>query len=133
MSLDFITDLTESTASGYTGILVIIDLLTKVAIYLHCRKDIDSPELPQMFFEHVICKCGIPDNVITDCGKELTSRFWNRVCSHLSINHMLSTTFHPQTDGQREQQNQTMELYLWPFSNYEQDNLVELLPLAEFA
>ena len=131
--MDFVTDLPESTASGYTGILVIVDRLTKMAIYLPCRKDIDSPELARMFFEHVICKRGVPDNIVTDRGKEFTSRFWNRVCSHLSINHRLSTAFHPQTDGQTERQNQTMEQYLRAFSNYEQDNWVELLPLAEFA
>ena len=131
--MDFVTDLPESTASAYTGILVIVDRLTKMAIYLPCRKDIDSPELARMFFEHVICKHGVPDNIITDRGTQFTSRFWNRVCSHMSINHRLSTAFHPQTDGQTERQNQTMEQYLRAFCNYEQDNWVELLPLAEFA
>jgi len=131
--MDFVTDLPASTASGYTGILVIVHQPTKMAIYLPCRKDIDSPELARMFFEHVICNWGVPDNIVTDCGKEFTSRFWKRVCSHLRINHRLSTAFHPQTDGQTERQNQTMEQYLPAFCNYEQDNWVELLPLAEFA
>jgi transposase InsO family protein len=133
VSMDFVTDLTESTTSRYTGILVIVDRLTKMAIYLPCRKDIDSPELARMFFEHVICKHGRPDNIVTDCGKEFTSQFWKRVCSHLSINQRLSTAFHPQTDGQTERQNQTMKQYLRAFCNYEQDNWVELLPLVEFA
>jgi hypothetical protein len=131
--MDFVMDLPESTASGYTGISVIVDRMTKMAIYLPCRKDINSPELAQMFFKHVICKHGVPDNIVTDRGKEFTSRFWKQVCSHLSINHRLSTTFHPMTDGQMERQNHTMEQYLRAFCNYEQDNWVELLPLAEFA
>jgi len=105
ITMDFVTDLPESTGSGYTGIAVIVDRLTKMAIYLPCRKDIDSPELARMFFEHVICKHGIPDNIITDRGPQFTSRFWDRVCSHLSIDHRLSTAFHPQTDGQTERQN----------------------------
>jgi hypothetical protein len=133
VTMDFVTDLPESTASGYTGILVIVDRLTKMAIYLPCRKDIDSPELARLFFEHVICKRGVPDNIVTDRGTQFTSRFWTRVCSHLSTDHRLSTAFHPQTDGQTERQNQTMEQYLRAFCNYEQDNWVELLPLAEFA
>jgi hypothetical protein len=45
----------------------------------------------------------------------------------------MSNAFHPQTDGQTERQNQTMEQYLRAFTNYEQDNWVETLPLAEFA
>jgi len=33
VTMDFVTDLPDSTASGYTGILVIVDRLTKMAIY----------------------------------------------------------------------------------------------------
>jgi len=133
ITMDFVTDLPEPTKSGYAGILVIVDRLTKQSIYLPCRKNIDSPELAHMFFEHVICKHHVSNNIVTDRGMQFTSRFWTRVCSHMSIEHRLSTAFHPQTDGQTERQNQTMEQYLRAFSNYVQDNWVELLPLAEFA
>ena len=51
----------------------------------------------------------------------------------MSIDHRLSTAFHPQTDGQTERQNQTMEQYLRAFSNYEEDEWAELHPLAVFA
>jgi hypothetical protein len=112
VTMDFVTGLPESTASGYTGILVIADRLTKMAIYLPCRKDINTPELARLIFEHIICKRGIPDNRVTDHGTQFTSQFWTRVCSHLSTNHRLSTAFHPQTNGQTERQNQTMEQYL---------------------
>jgi len=104
-----------------------------MVIYLPCRKAIDSPELARRFFEQVICKDGVPDNIVTDRRKEFTSQLWDRVCSHLSINLRLSTAFHPQTDGQTARQNQTMEQYIRAFCNYEQDNWVELLPLAELA
>jgi hypothetical protein len=57
----FCTDLPESTSSENTGILVIGDRLTKMAIYLPCRKDVDSPELARFFFEHVICKHARPN------------------------------------------------------------------------
>jgi len=54
VTMHFVPDLPESTASGYTGILVMMDRLTKIAIYLPCRKDIDLPELARLLFEHVI-------------------------------------------------------------------------------
>jgi hypothetical protein len=133
VTMDFVTDLPESTAVGYTGILIIVDRLTTMAIYLPCRKDIESPELARLFFEHVICMRGVLNIIVTDCGTQFTSRFWTRVCSHLSTDHRLPTAFHPQMDGQMERQNQLMEQYLRVFCNYEQDNWVELLPLAEIA
>jgi penicillin V acylase-like amidase (Ntn superfamily) len=85
--MDFVTDLPESTASEYTGILVIVDRLTKMAIYLPCRKDIDSHKLARLLVEHVLCKHGVPDNIVTDREKEFTSGFWTRVCSHMSTDH----------------------------------------------
>jgi hypothetical protein len=133
VTMDYVTDLPESTASAYTGILLVVDRLTKMAIYQLCRKHVDSPELARMFFEEVICKHVVPSNIVTDRGFQFTSRFWDRVCSHLSIDHRLSTSFHPQTHGQIEWQNQTMEQYLRAFATYEQDNWVELVPLADFA
>jgi hypothetical protein len=75
VTMDFVTDLPESTALAYTGILVIVDRLTKMAIYLPCRKDVDSQELARMFFEEVICKHGVPSNIVTDRGSQFTSRF----------------------------------------------------------
>jgi len=99
VTMDFVTDLPESMASAYTGILAIVNRLIMMAIYLPCRKNIESPELARMLFEQVICKHCVPDNIITNRGKQFTSRFWNRVCSHMSINHRLSTAFHPQPDG----------------------------------
>ena len=44
-----------------------------------------------------------------------------------------STAFHPQTDGQTERVNQSLEQYQRQYCNYEQDNWNDLLPLAEYA
>jgi len=95
--------------------------------------NIHWPEVADMYFEDVIGKHGILDVFVTYHGKAFCSRFCNRVSSHWRINHSLSTSFQPQTTGRREQQSQTMERYLWAFSNKKQDNWVELLHLAEFA
>ena len=77
LTIDFVTDLPPSlridAANPYTGILVVVDRLTKMAIYLPCRKDIDSPELAWLFFEHVLCQHGLPDNIITDRGGQFYS------------------------------------------------------------
>ena len=50
----------------------------------------------------------------------------------LGISPNLSTAFHPQTDGQTERANATLEHYLWVYRNYQQDDCERLLPIAEF-
>ena len=45
----------------------------------------------------------------------------------------MSTAYHPQTDGQTERVNQSLEQYLQIFCNHRQDDWVKLLSSAEFA
>jgi hypothetical protein len=52
---------------------------------------------------------------------------------HLGVKHKMSTSYHPQTDGQTERLNQTLEQYLRCYVNDRQDNWISLLPLAQIA
>ena len=54
------------------------------------------------------------------------------ISEKLGIERRLSTSFHPQTDGQTERTNGILEVYLLVYVNYQQDNWNELLPMAEF-
>ena len=45
----------------------------------------------------------------------------------------MSSSYHPQTDGQTERMNRTMEEMLRAYTNYQQDNWDDLLPAVEFA
>jgi len=112
ISMEFVTNLPESTKSEYIGILVIVDGLTKLAISRPCRKESYSPELAHMFFGLVICKHGIPKNIVPGHATRFSSRFCTRVCSHMIIDNRLSSGFYLRTIGQTERPNQTMQRYL---------------------
>jgi len=45
---------------------------------------------------------------------------------------MLSTAYYPQTDGQIEQINQEIGIFLRHYINYQQNNWMEWLAAAEF-
>lgn len=51
----------------------------------------------------------------------------------MNVDTRLSTGYHPQTDGQTERVNQSLNQYLRIYTSYLQDNWVSLLPLAEFS
>ncbi|MBW0523162.1 hypothetical protein O181_062877 [Austropuccinia psidii MF-1] len=61
------------------------------------------------------------------------SEFWTNLCQQLKISRDLSTSFHPETDGQTERVNQILEQYLPMYVSYHQDDWHTWLPLAEFA
>ena len=50
----------------------------------------------------------------------------------MKAKHWLSTAFHLQMDGQTEQQNQVLEHYLCSYIDYQQDDWVTKLAMAEF-
>jgi len=76
---------------------------------------------------------GMPRELISDRDKLFTSHFRQALTARLGVQHRLSTAFHPQTDGQTERTDQTLEKYLRCYVNYPQDDWVQLLPLAQFA
>ena len=50
----------------------------------------------------------------------------------LGMERQLSTAYHPQTDSQTERINQEIGTFLWHYVNYQQDNWIDWLAVAEF-
>jgi deoxyuridine 5'-triphosphate nucleotidohydrolase len=131
VSVDFIVALPLS--EDYTQIMVVVDRFTKMAHFIALREDATTKDCAQAFLKEVWKLHGIPDEIISDRDSKWTSEFWKGLCLSLDIKRKMSTAFHPQTDGQSERVNQTLETYLRTYINYDQDNWYSLLPLAEFA
>lgn len=75
---------------------------------------------------------GLPRKQISDRGPQFAAAFTTALCKKLGIQHLLSTAFHPQTDGETERVNQEVEQYLRAFCNHEQDDWARWLPIAEY-
>lgn len=135
MSIDFITGLPPSRWQGkvYDAVLVAVDLYTKFAIYVPCTKDIDAPALADLFLIRIIPYLGMPANLVSDRGSLFTCEFWSSFCYLMATKRRLSTAYHPQTDGQTERQNQTLEYYLRSYVNWQQDDWARWLPMAQVA
>jgi transposase InsO family protein len=102
----------------YDSILIIVDRYTKLAQYISITKEITAAKLAELFVLYVVKDFGIPLGMTSDRGSVFTSKFWATLCFYLKIRRRLSTAFHPQTDGQTENLNQTLEQYLRCYVNY---------------
>ncbi|KAL2008428.1 hypothetical protein VTN00DRAFT_6622 [Thermoascus crustaceus] len=106
ISLDFITDLPASkeplTGIIYDSILVIVDRLTKYAYFLPYKKSSNAEELAYTFLQIIFGNHGMPEEFVSDRDKLFISGFWQTLTCQLGSKHKLSTTAHPQTDGQTE-------------------------------
>jgi len=119
-------------SDGHDTILVVVCHLTKMVLYIPTFHDIDVEDLACIFLSQVFVKHGTLTDIVSNRGKHFISQFWRSLCQLLGIKANLSTAYHPETDGQTEQVNQILEQYFWVYVNYQQDDWVNLLPLAEF-
>lgn len=90
-------------------------------------------ETARDFVKEIVRLHGIPTNIIFNRGIQFTSRFWKALCEVLKIDLSMYSAYHPQTNGQTERTNQTLEQYLHCLTTFVQDDWVTLLPQAEFA
>ncbi|SPC61518.1 uncharacterized protein UHOD_11135 [Ustilago sp. UG-2017b] len=131
VSMDLIEQLPP--LSDFTAILVVVDRLTKMAIFVPTTNELDAPELAKLFLRHVYSKHGLPTSIVSDRGSEFTSHFWCSLSTLLGIENHFSSAYHPQSDGQTECVNQVLEQFLRGYSNHLQTDWSDLLPLAEFS
>jgi hypothetical protein len=136
VSMDFIGPLPESKDENevcYENIFVVVDRLTKYAEFIPMPRRYDAPYLAKVFAKNIVTRYGIPEKIISDRDKLFTSHFWEELCQALQVKRALSTSYHPQTNGQTERTNQILEQYLRLYVNDEQSNWSTLLHQAALA
>jgi hypothetical protein len=93
-------------------ILVVIDRFTKYDHFFLVKHPYTSASIAQIFLDNVVKMHGVPQSIICDRDRVFTSSFWTELFKLLKTDLKLSTTYHPQTDGQTKCVNQCHEMYL---------------------
>lgn len=131
ISIDMIVKLPLS--HGCDSILVVCDRMLKTCHLIPTVESITAEDLARLFITHIFRLHGLPESIVSDRGPVFVSQFWRALLKHLGIEPKTSTAYHPQTDGQTERTNQTIETTLRAYVSYQQEDWVDYLPLAEFA
>ena len=132
VTMDRITQL-PITDKGYDSIVVWVDKLSKKAIYAPTQTTITAPELASLMYREVVRHHGVPKSIISDRDPLFTSHFWRSLWELTGTKLNMSTAYHPQSDGQTERQNRTLEQYLRAHVNYHQNDWDKYLTSAEIA
>ncbi|GJR62699.1 putative reverse transcriptase domain-containing protein [Tanacetum coccineum] len=110
ITMDFVTKLPK-TSQGYDIIWVIVDRLTKSAIFTPMRETDPLDKLARLYLKEVVTRHGIPVSIICDRDPRFASNFWRSLQNALGTNLDMSTAYHPQTDGQSERTIQTLVIF----------------------
>ena len=131
-SIDFITHLPVSEDCYI--VWVIVDCYTTMAHFVSVKNTPKTAEGCAKLFPANVCKLqGLCSDIVSDRDLVFTSKFWVELMKKRDLRLRKNTAFRPQTDGQTECINQTLEHYLHQYCNYEQNDWYEMLPLAEYS
>ncbi|GKD18814.1 putative reverse transcriptase domain-containing protein, partial [Tanacetum coccineum] len=131
ITMDFVTKLPKSS-QGYDTIWVIVDWLTKSAIFTPMRET-DPLDNARMYLKEVVTRHRIPVSIICDCDLRFASNFWRSLQNALGTSLDMSTAYHSQTDGESKRTIQTLEDMLCACAINFLKGWVNHLPLVEFS
>src|SRR5712672_724149 len=131
ISLDIIVKL--PVTDNYNTIITITDHdCSKAAIFIPCNEEIDAAGVAKVYATYVFPHYGLPKKVISDRDPRFASNFSRELCNLLGIKQNISSAYHPQTDGQSERTNQSLEQYLRLYCGTHQKDWAAWLPLAQY-
>nr|GFA28899.1 reverse transcriptase domain-containing protein [Tanacetum cinerariifolium] len=129
--MDFVTKLPR-TSNGHDTIWVIVDHLTKSAHFIPTQETESIDTLTWLYIKEIISRHGVPISIISDRDSHFTSGFWQSLQKALGTQLDMSTTYHPETDGQSERTIQTLEEMLRACAIDFGKGWEKHLPLVEF-
>ena len=121
------------TEKGNDTLVVWVDRLTKYVTVMACKEAHTAEDFAQYTIDAVIYKWGCPESFVSDRDVRCTSKFWKSVTQTLGAERWMSTAFHPQSDGQTERMNISLEEVLRHYVSYNQGDWDSHIQMAAFA
>lgn len=87
------------------AILVVVDKFSKFAHFIPLKHPFSAASATRLFMDHIFKLHGMPVAIIFDRDRVFTSRLWQLLFQLAGTELRMSTTYHPQTDGQTERVN----------------------------
>src|SRR2546430_13672546 len=106
--MDFHGPITPTSQRGIKYIISLTDVLSKFVV-TKAVQDNTAQTTVRFLKEDIIAKFGTPRCILTDNGTHFTSLMMNELIKQIGATHLYSRQYHPQTNGQIERYNSTMD------------------------
>ncbi|CAF1415622.1 unnamed protein product [Rotaria sordida] len=131
VAMDFHGPINPTSRRGNKYIICLTDILSKFVVTKAVR-DNTAQTAVKFLKEDVISKFGTPRCILTDNGTHFTSTIMNELIKKIGSTHLYSTPYHPQSNGQVERYNSTMDAKIAALSNIQKTDWDDQLPFVTF-
>lgn len=129
--MDFAGPFPLSLGSDY--LWIVICRLTSQVHLIPINTTVRASDLAWLYLREVVRLHGLASSIVSDRDPKFTSKFWTELHRLLGGKLLMSTAFHPQTDGATERAIQTVSQILRSVVRPDQTDWAERLPMVEFA
>ena len=119
IAMNFKEELPESEV--FNAILVVTDWLTKVQHYILAKTTWTAEDIANFDIKDIWKLYDLGRQITSDCDPQYASKFRKELTQKLNVNLLLSTGYHPQTDGLSKRAVQTFKPYLRIYCNNRQN------------
>src|SRR2546429_4814457 len=106
IGIDIIGPLSR-TAQNKKYIVVAIDYLTKWS-EARAISEVTAEKVSEFIYEQIICQHEYPQIILSDRRIHFNNNMITKLLEKFEVNHLLSTPYHPQTNGLVERFNRTL-------------------------
>ena len=93
VTMDFITDLSES--NGYNTLYVVVDYdLTKAIVLISCIKIINTIGIARFYHDNIYRRFEFPNRIILDREQQFSSQVFQEMNKQLGVTLSISTAFY---------------------------------------
>lgn len=129
ISMDFVTHLPK--VEGKTVIMVVVDRFSKFCHLGSLPTDFSATLVVDLFIELVVKLHSIPKTIVSDRDKVFTSKFWKALHKASGTQLCMSSSYHPQLDGQTKVVNKCIGMYLRATIHDNPRHWLKIIPWAE--
>ena len=113
--------------------MVVVDKLSKETHFIPIKSTYKSIDVDDAFIKEIFRLDGVLGTILSNQDVKFTSNFQKILFTCFRMKSVLSTTYHPQIDGQTEKVNMVLEDMLRMYYMYHLKQWEEYLPLVEFS